>query len=198
MADARRRRGPDTTHEAYHAHARGTDHPVGDSGADPLNPMPAYNPEQTTSPLSLLLFSFLDSVIVLAYKLPHLPNVGSRNTAHFLRDHQDVPERVHHDPDHADDLRRVHICVSHRYLKNGPSGSDIRSFVWNIWLVMGPLAGTTAMQAYYRLSMCILVQVEGLCMSSSSSTRYECASRPTTRTLRLPSLRPRRALPSAR
>jgi hypothetical protein len=35
--------------------------------------MPLPNPEQTASPLSLLLFSFLDPVILLAYKLPHLP-----------------------------------------------------------------------------------------------------------------------------
>jgi hypothetical protein len=40
---------------------------------DPAHPMPVPNPEQTASPLSLLLFSFLDPVIVLAYKLPHLP-----------------------------------------------------------------------------------------------------------------------------
>ncbi|KAJ7347435.1 hypothetical protein DFH08DRAFT_1002337 [Mycena albidolilacea] len=40
---------------------------------DPAHPMPVPNPEQTASPLSLILFSFLDPVIVLAYKLPHLP-----------------------------------------------------------------------------------------------------------------------------
>ncbi|KAJ7456865.1 hypothetical protein B0H11DRAFT_2321221, partial [Mycena galericulata] len=40
---------------------------------DPLNPMPVPNPEQVASPLSLMLLSFLDPVIALAYKLPHLP-----------------------------------------------------------------------------------------------------------------------------
>ncbi|KAJ6612652.1 P-loop containing nucleoside triphosphate hydrolase protein [Mycena sp. CBHHK59/15] len=40
---------------------------------DPKNPMPVPNAEQTASLLSLMLFSFLDPVILLAYKLPHLP-----------------------------------------------------------------------------------------------------------------------------
>ena len=35
--------------------------------------MPMPNPEQTASLLSLATISFLDPVIMLAYKLPHLP-----------------------------------------------------------------------------------------------------------------------------
>jgi hypothetical protein len=36
------------------------------------NPMPETNPEQTASILSLALYSFLDPIIFLAYRIPHL------------------------------------------------------------------------------------------------------------------------------
>ncbi|KAJ7041082.1 P-loop containing nucleoside triphosphate hydrolase protein [Mycena alexandri] len=41
---------------------------------DPLNPQPVPNPEQTASVLSLALYFFLDQVIMLAARLPHLPH----------------------------------------------------------------------------------------------------------------------------
>ncbi|KAJ7768239.1 multidrug resistance-associated ABC transporter [Mycena metata] len=41
---------------------------------DPLNPQPVPNPEQTASVLSLALYFFLDQVILLAARLPHLPH----------------------------------------------------------------------------------------------------------------------------
>ncbi|KAJ7678094.1 hypothetical protein DFH06DRAFT_975898 [Mycena polygramma] len=41
---------------------------------DPLNPMPVPNAEQTASVLSLVLYFFLDHVIFLGYRLPHLPH----------------------------------------------------------------------------------------------------------------------------
>ncbi|KAJ7868848.1 P-loop containing nucleoside triphosphate hydrolase protein, partial [Mycena leptocephala] len=41
---------------------------------DPLNPMPVPNAEQTASIISLVLYFFLDHVIFLAYRLPHLPH----------------------------------------------------------------------------------------------------------------------------
>ncbi|KAJ7456864.1 hypothetical protein B0H11DRAFT_1738922, partial [Mycena galericulata] len=48
------------------------------------------------------------------------------------------------------------------YLEKGPGASEIRPFLWIIWLALGPLAGSTAIQAYHRISNRILVQVEGL------------------------------------
>ncbi|KAF8957025.1 multidrug resistance-associated ABC transporter [Flammula alnicola] len=39
---------------------------------DPKNPMPEPNPEQTASIFSLMTYTFLDSVIFLGYKVPHL------------------------------------------------------------------------------------------------------------------------------
>ncbi|KAF9483592.1 multidrug resistance-associated ABC transporter [Pholiota conissans] len=39
---------------------------------DPKNPMPVPNPEQTASIISFITFTFLDPVIFLGYKVPHL------------------------------------------------------------------------------------------------------------------------------
>ncbi|KDR74315.1 hypothetical protein GALMADRAFT_250126 [Galerina marginata CBS 339.88] len=39
---------------------------------DPKNPMPVPNPEQTASIFSMMTYTFLDSVIFLGYKVPHL------------------------------------------------------------------------------------------------------------------------------
>ncbi|KAF8058246.1 hypothetical protein FPV67DRAFT_1565726 [Lyophyllum atratum] len=39
---------------------------------DPKNPMTVPNPEQTASLLSLMIYSFLDPIIFLAYRVPHL------------------------------------------------------------------------------------------------------------------------------
>ncbi|KAJ7742653.1 hypothetical protein DFH07DRAFT_835946 [Mycena maculata] len=162
---------------------------------DPLNPMPVPNPEQTASPLSLLLFSFLDPVIVLAYKLPHLPydllppladtdysqnlkkrgfpNIDTFSGAGTRHIFFGIIKTFRSEYATILIMLTIYVVCTFAspiginrvlaYLENGPSGSDVRPFVWIIWLAMGPLAGTTAMQAYYRLSMRILVQVEGLC-----------------------------------
>ncbi|KAJ6521925.1 P-loop containing nucleoside triphosphate hydrolase protein [Mycena vulgaris] len=39
---------------------------------DPKNPMPVINPEQTASILSAVFYFFLDPIIFLAYRIPHL------------------------------------------------------------------------------------------------------------------------------
>jgi hypothetical protein len=36
--------------------------------------MPVPNPEQTASLLSLLIYTFLDPIVFLAYRMPHLPH----------------------------------------------------------------------------------------------------------------------------
>jgi hypothetical protein len=40
---------------------------------DPKNPMPILNPEQTASIISTFLYFFLDPLVFLAYRVPHLP-----------------------------------------------------------------------------------------------------------------------------
>ncbi|KAJ7919473.1 P-loop containing nucleoside triphosphate hydrolase protein [Mycena leptocephala] len=161
---------------------------------DPKNPMPLPNPEQTASPLSLLLFSFLDPVILLAYKLPHLPYdllppLADSDSSEWLKkrgfpniDTFSGASRHHiffgiiktFKKEYATILVMLLVYVvcafsspsaSIGYLENGPADSAIRPLVWILWLALGPLTGTTSLQAYYRLSMRILVQVEGLLTS---------------------------------
>ncbi|KAJ7034289.1 P-loop containing nucleoside triphosphate hydrolase protein [Mycena alexandri] len=161
---------------------------------DPKSPMPEPNPEQTASPLSLLLFTFLDPVIALAYKLPHLPYdllpplADSDSSEHLKkRSFSNIDTfsgaGSHHiffgiiktfRNEYATIILMLLVYVICTfaspiginrvlaYLENGPGDSAIRPFVWILWLAFGPLTGTTALQAYYRLSMRLLVQVEGL------------------------------------
>jgi hypothetical protein len=41
---------------------------------DPKNPMPMPNPEQTASIISTLFYFFLDPIVFLGYRIPHLPH----------------------------------------------------------------------------------------------------------------------------
>ncbi|KAJ7770817.1 hypothetical protein DFH07DRAFT_1057900 [Mycena maculata] len=41
---------------------------------DPKNPMPVPNPEQTASIISTMFYFFLDPLVFLAYRIPHLPH----------------------------------------------------------------------------------------------------------------------------
>ncbi|KAJ7759560.1 P-loop containing nucleoside triphosphate hydrolase protein, partial [Mycena metata] len=161
---------------------------------DPKNPMPEPNPEQTASPLSLVLYSFLDPVIALAYKLPHLPydllppladsdasenlkkrsfpNIDTFSGASSHHIFFGIIKTFRNEYATIILMLLVYVVCTFAspiginrvlaYLENGPDDSAIRPFVWILWLAFGPLTGTTALQAYYRLSMRILVQVEGL------------------------------------
>ncbi|KAJ7646982.1 P-loop containing nucleoside triphosphate hydrolase protein [Roridomyces roridus] len=57
---------------------------------DPKNPMPEPNPEQTASILSLVLYFFLDKIVFLAYRIPHLkldqlPPLADYDYAQYLK-----------------------------------------------------------------------------------------------------------------
>ncbi|KAJ7691733.1 P-loop containing nucleoside triphosphate hydrolase protein [Mycena rosella] len=148
---------------------------------DPTNPMAEPNAEQTASPLSLILFSFLDPVILLAYKLPHLP-------------YDLLPPLA--DTDYSENLKKrgfpnidtfsgagkghiffgilktfrseyatiivmllLYVACSfaspigiNRISKTGPPTPPFDPSFGFFWLALGPLTGTTALQAYYRLS----------------------------------------------
>ncbi|KAJ7485533.1 P-loop containing nucleoside triphosphate hydrolase protein [Mycena latifolia] len=161
---------------------------------DPMNPMPTPNPEQTASPLSLILFSFLDPVILLAFKLPHLPydllppladtdysenlkkrgfpNVDTFSGAGRRHVFFGIMKTFRSEYATIILMLLLYVVCSFAspiginrvlaYLENGPGDSSIRPFVWIIWLALGPLTGTISLQSYYRLSMRILVQVEGM------------------------------------
>ncbi|KAJ7123848.1 P-loop containing nucleoside triphosphate hydrolase protein [Mycena crocata] len=161
---------------------------------DPKNPMPEPNAEQTASLLSLILFSFLDPIIWLAYKLPHLPydllppladtdyseNLKTRafpNVDVFSGASQrhvffGIIKTFRTEYATIILMLLIYVVCSFAspiginrvlaYLENSASDSEIRPFVWILWLALGPLTGTAALQSYYRLSMRILVQVEGM------------------------------------
>ncbi|KAJ6612668.1 multidrug resistance-associated ABC transporter [Mycena sp. CBHHK59/15] len=161
---------------------------------DPKSPMPVPNAEQTASLLSLALFPFLDPVILLAYKLPHLPydllppladtdyaaNLkarGFKNLDVFSGASKDhiffgIMKTFRREYFSVVVLLTVYVaCIFASpiginrvldYFEKGDTGSNIRPFVWILWLAFGPLCGTITFHSYYRISMRILVQVEGL------------------------------------
>ncbi|KAJ7650107.1 multidrug resistance-associated ABC transporter [Roridomyces roridus] len=161
---------------------------------DPLQPMPIPNPEQTASPLSLLSLSFLDPLVLLAYRLPHLsfdllPPLADTDYS------QNLKARGFPNLDPFSGAGKRHIVLGIlktfrtdfviliftifiylacmfaapiginrvlAYLEDGPSTSEFRPFVWIIWLALGPLASSIAMQAYFRMIRHISVQLESL------------------------------------
>ncbi|KAJ7455115.1 hypothetical protein FB451DRAFT_1516746 [Mycena latifolia] len=161
---------------------------------DPTNPMSEPNAEQTASPLSLIIFSFLDPVVWTAYKLPHLPydllppladtdysenlkkrgfpNIDVFSGAGMHHIFFGIMKTFRHETAAIIAMLLIYVLCTFAspiginrllaYLEDGPDDSSIRPFVWILWLALGPLAGTAAMQAYYRLSMRIFVQIEGL------------------------------------
>ncbi|KAF9469423.1 P-loop containing nucleoside triphosphate hydrolase protein [Collybia nuda] len=97
---------------------------------DPSDPM-LPNPEQTASPLSLLLFGFLDATVWKAYKVPHLPLA-------------DLPPLA--DSDHSKNLIRAAFPHLDPYLDDNPDTkngiarpsrkkSRHRSFFWAVMFV---------------------------------------------------------------
>ncbi|KAF8883972.1 hypothetical protein BD779DRAFT_1787388 [Infundibulicybe gibba] len=57
---------------------------------DPRNPMATPNPEQTASLISLIVYAFLDPIIFLAYRIPHLshdqlPPLADYDDAKFIK-----------------------------------------------------------------------------------------------------------------
>ncbi|KAJ7093000.1 hypothetical protein B0H15DRAFT_972793 [Mycena belliarum] len=160
---------------------------------DPANPMPKPNAEQVASPLSLLLFSFLDPVVAMAYRLPHLPlellppladtdDSGNLKKRSFPNIDVFSGASRHHiflgllktfRTEYAAILAFLLVYVAGTFASpiginrllaylEGDGESSVRPFVWILWLALGPLTGTAAMQGYYRLSMRALVQIEGL------------------------------------
>ncbi|KAF7372862.1 ATP-binding cassette transporter [Mycena sanguinolenta] len=159
---------------------------------DPAHPR-VPSSEQTASPLSLALFSFLDPVIWNASRQAHL-SLGELPPLADTDEAGNLKARSFKNIDTFSGASGRHIFFGiiktfrneyatiivmlllyvvcafaspigiNRILAylEGETPSDIRPIVWILWLALGPLTGTLALQAYYRLSMRILVQVEGL------------------------------------
>ncbi|KAF9522597.1 multidrug resistance-associated ABC transporter [Crepidotus variabilis] len=85
---------------------------------DPENPMPVPNPEQTASIFSLVVYSFLDSVILEAYRVPHLS-------------HEKLPPLC--DTDYSDKL----TSDAAKYLDPFHGAEKGRHIFWRLVYVLG-------------------------------------------------------------
>ncbi|KAJ7240472.1 P-loop containing nucleoside triphosphate hydrolase protein [Mycena rebaudengoi] len=152
---------------------------------DPLNTMPV-NPEQTASLLSLMTFGFLDPLILVAWRLPghlshdRLPPLADSDSAAHLKTRGFKVDATYYglltlltrDFAATIGLLLVYVVCSFaspiginrvlNYLEDPDATYSIRPIVWILWLAFGPLIGTICMAGYYRLSMRMLIRIEGL------------------------------------
>ncbi|KII86961.1 hypothetical protein PLICRDRAFT_275537 [Plicaturopsis crispa FD-325 SS-3] len=154
------------------------------------------NPEQTASPLSFFLWSYLDHIIFLAYRIPHLahdmlPPLSDTDYAKNLV----ATSFPLLDPYHLDH-KRTHIFwglirvfsrdytlqaitivfkvvfnlasplgMSRllRYLETeGHDGTDVRPWVWIIWLFLGPTIASLSWQYYVWSTTKTIVQAQAI------------------------------------
>ncbi|KAF9802245.1 hypothetical protein IEO21_09909 [Rhodonia placenta] len=123
------------------------------------NPSSHPHPEQTTPILSLMLFSWLDELVIKAYRMPHLPV-------------DELPPVA--DTDSAGNLvKRAFKVLSEftnpvgikyllAYIENGGADADVRPWVWITWFFIGPMAGVIVFSLYYMASMRVAVQLEAV------------------------------------
>ncbi|EED80190.1 predicted protein [Postia placenta Mad-698-R] len=122
-----------------------------------INPWPHPHPEQTAPIPSLMLFSWLDKLVMKAYRMPHLPV-------------DELPPLA--DTDSAGNLVKrafkvfsqfaspVAIKYLLAYVESGGADADVRPWVWITWLFIGPMAGVIVSSLYYMASMRVAVQLE--------------------------------------
>ncbi|KAJ7267338.1 hypothetical protein C8J57DRAFT_1435960 [Mycena rebaudengoi] len=129
--------------------------------AYPLNPI---NPEETASVLSLAVLGFLDPLVLLSYKLPHLPHdllpplADSDSAAHLkTRGFKNIDVFSGASNRHVVfGLLKTFRLIS--YLENPDSTSSIRPIIWVLWLFIGPMISTISFQGYYRMSVLSIVK----------------------------------------
>ncbi|KAF7797042.1 hypothetical protein EIP86_008234 [Pleurotus ostreatoroseus] len=145
---------------------------------DPTDPMTTPNPEQTASMMSFLFYSFLDPLIWLGYRVPHIS-------------HDQLPPQC--DYDYAKNLikrsypyldpfsgaKKRHLfwgilVVFRRSLGwqslvitalTGGEDATVKPWVWILWIVVGPLFQNIFFQLYIYLSTGSLVRVESIITS---------------------------------
>ncbi|KAJ7625348.1 hypothetical protein DFH06DRAFT_1273238 [Mycena polygramma] len=157
---------------------------------DPKNPMAVPNPEQTAPIISLLLFSFLDPVVFLGYRVAHISheqlpplsdydasaNLKARNFKHL------VSKRWHLffglvwvfrfeyltmalmvlGVASANFASPIGINRLLDYLENPNEEPTAKPWFWIIWLFVGPMLGSISFQWYIFLATRTLVRCEGL------------------------------------
>ncbi|KAH8986106.1 hypothetical protein EDB92DRAFT_2054957 [Lactarius akahatsu] len=142
---------------------------------DPKDPQQVINPEQTASLLSMMLYTFLDPIVFLAYRVPHL----SHDMLPPLADY-DYTRNLHLDTFSGGPKRHifwgfmavfrpffVYCQVLHRlyfvsYLETHGEGAVVRPWVWVTYLFLGPALGTMAFQWYIFIATGTIVRVTAI------------------------------------
>ncbi|KAH9967588.1 hypothetical protein BC827DRAFT_1264378 [Russula dissimulans] len=151
---------------------------------DPKDPQTDINPEQTASRLSMMLYTFLDPIIFLANRVPHL----SQDMLPPLADY-DYAKNIHFDTFSGSPKRHIFwgILITFRreyfqlaallavrvistllapigmnqllrYLETHGEGAVVRPWVWIVYLFLGPAIGTICFQWYIFISTATLMR----------------------------------------
>ncbi|KAG9126894.1 hypothetical protein FRC07_001505 [Ceratobasidium sp. 392] len=160
---------------------------------DPTSPE-TPNPEQTTPLISLVTFTFLDSVVWNAYRsgqfvYDQLPPLADYDHATYLKQRSFKfldPLRKREEQHLFWGLMKVFwkeytvmaIVLSIKalmefagpvsirflleYLENAPASTPTRPWVWIMWLFLGPVIGSIALQWYNFLSSTLSIRAQGM------------------------------------
>ncbi|KAF8256886.1 ABC transporter type 1, transmembrane domain-containing protein [Lactarius quietus] len=152
------------------------------------DPQQNINPEQTASILSMTLYTFLDPIIFLAYRVPHL----SHDMLPPLADY-DCTRNLHLDSFSGSPRRHIlwgfmtifrreymQLAITIvikvfstlmapfgmnqllRYLETHGEGAVVRPWVWATCLFLGPALGTIAFQWYFFIAAGTLVRTTAI------------------------------------
>ncbi|KXN81115.1 ATP-binding cassette transporter abc4 [Leucoagaricus sp. SymC.cos] len=160
---------------------------------DPKNPMEP-NPEQTASIFSMITYSFLDPIVFLAYRIPHLAHSQLPPLADYDYTHNLKVKSFRH-LDLFSGAKNRHLfwgllrIFSFEYVAMGvlvalmvfssfasPIGinkllsylekdgydTNIKPWVWILWLFLGPLCASLCFQGYIFFATRTLVRCEAI------------------------------------
>ncbi|KAF7969448.1 hypothetical protein HWV62_27283, partial [Athelia sp. TMB] len=117
---------------------------------DPKHPTPSSSPEQTASPLSFALWSFLDPLIIMASRVAHLgydqfPPLLDVDAAKTLVA-KSFPSLLMLVQAFAYIASPIGITGILDYLEKRGEGASVRPWVWVAWLFLGPTIASIAGQ----------------------------------------------------
>ncbi|KAH9041238.1 P-loop containing nucleoside triphosphate hydrolase protein [Lactarius pseudohatsudake] len=151
-------------------------------------PLLVINPEQTASLLCMMLYTFLDPIVFLAYRVPHLshdmlpPLADYDYTRNLHLDTFSGGPRRHIFWGFMKVFRREYIQLAIfvvikvtsnlmapvgmnqllRYLETRGEGAVVRPWVWVAYIFLGPALGTIAFQCYNFIATGTLVRVTAI------------------------------------
>ncbi|KAH9166803.1 hypothetical protein EDB89DRAFT_2075434 [Lactarius sanguifluus] len=152
------------------------------------DPQQAINPEQTAPLLSMMLYTFLDPIVFLAYRVPHLshdmlpPLADYYYTRNLHLDTFSGAPKRHIFWGILAVFRREYIQLVIlvvikvfstlmapvgmnqllRYLETRGEGAVVRPWVWVAYIFLGPALGSIAFQCYLFIASSTLVRVTAI------------------------------------